>query len=610
MRFLVIVVLFCLTVAGAAFLAKAVLLASVEAELESMAAEALERAGYTDVKVVFDHLDGNLSGYVDRPGEVAKVISLLAASVPAAHWPDPGSSDLAVRPTRSPTILVARGPNSERVKIEGLLSDRDEAARTWLGGRVHAIPGIAAVDNGLSLDPSVLPFGKMAEFASLVTSLFSIPGEAEIALDGGSLKVVGKVPNEGLKSGLIDLAGQLEVGRIVDEIAVKAPDPLQRPSELRLTRNRFGISLSGVLPADADRTPLMEGLRQAVAGGSIVDRIEADPTCTAAPWQGRLPQLLPILLKSLSGEMTAEFSASRIRVNGTAVDAEASEAVVASLEPFRGDAPPYDLLLEIEEVSPATGGAAIELSAVYESGLVTLSGRLSDPAIGKAIKEALEKRLPEVRVKNEIVGGAAEADWCARFPEFFAEVMPRVSSAEFRLREGVLELNGRTVALPDRQIIQNLAVNTVPDTIRVHNLLRHADQPFPKPVLQAVDLTRLAETLKSLAIYFDKSSDLLKVEENAKIASIYDAIKAFGSGVEFVVTGFSDHVGSSTSNEDLSLRRAERVRAELVRLGLPEASFNLDSFEEDVSGLPRSEQWRARRVEVSLKTATPTPPIP
>lgn len=610
MRFLVIVVLFCLTVAGAAFLAKVVLRGSVEAELESMACEALGRAGYTDVKVAFDHLDGHLSGYVDEQEEVAKVISLLAASVPAAHWPDPGSSGLAVRPTRPPRILVARGPSRDRVKIEGILSDRDEAARTLLGGRIHAIPGIAAVDNALGLDPSVLPFGKMAEFASLVTSLFSLPGEAEVALEGGSLRVVGNVPNDGLKSGLIDLARQLEAGRIVDEIAVKAPDILRRPSELRLTRNRFGISLSGVFPADADRTPLMEGLRHGGVEGSIVDRIESDPTCAAASWQGHLPQLLPILLKSLSGEMTAEFSASRIRVSGTAVDGKAREAVLVQLEPFRGAIPPYDLLLEIEEAGAITGGGAPELSAVYEGGLVTLSGRLSDPAIGKAIEAALEKRLPEVRVKNEIVGGGGGGDWCARFPEFFAEVLPRVLSAKFRLREGVLELEGRTVALPDRQIIQNLAVNTVPGTIRVHNLLRHADQPFPKPALQPVDLVRLAETLKPLAIYFDKSSDLLKVDESGKVASLYDAIKAFGSGVEFVVTGYSDHVGSSSGNEELSLRRAERVRAELVRLGLPEALFHLASFEEDVSGLPRSEQWRARRVEVSPKPAQEGPPNP
>jgi len=235
-----------------------------------------------------------------------------------------------------------------------------------------------------------------------------------------------------------------------------------------------------------------------------------------------------------------------------------------------------------------------------------LFGRLSDPAIGAAIQKALSGRLPDVSVKSEIVGGAGEADWFARLPEFFAEVLPRVSTAKFTLSEGILDLEGRTIALPDRQIIQNLAVNTVPGTIRVHNRLLHADQPFPKPALLPEDRTRLAETLKPFAIYFDKASDILKEEEKAKVSSIHEAIQAAGSDVELVVTGFSDNVGNSASNEELSLRRAGNVRAELVRLGLPEASLSLASIEEDVSDVPRSEKWKARRVEVSLKPAKST----
>jgi hypothetical protein len=41
----------------------------------------------------------------------------------------------------------------------------------------------------------------------------------------------------------------------------------------------------------------------------------------------------------------------------------------------------------------------------------------------------------------------------------------------------------------------------------------------------------------------------------------------------------------------------------LVRLGLAEASLSLGAIEEDVSDVPRTEKWKARRVEVSLKPA-------
>lgn len=606
MRFLVIVVLFCLAVAGSAFLAKVGLRGNVEAELESQAISALREAGYTGVKVEFDHLSGKVSGFVDRPEEVAKVFSVLGAKVPTAYWPQPESSDLEIRPTLPPKLSVVREKGSDRAMIEGTLSDDDESARALLGSRIHSLPGIGEVDNSVTLDPMYLPFPKMAEFASLVSGLLAHPGPAEITLEDGVLKMAGTLPNDGLKAGLVDLAGQLGAGRVEDKVEVKVPDTFLRVSELRLTRNRFGITLSGVFPAGSDRAALLTALREAGPSGSVVDRIESDPTCAAAPWQGRLPQVLPALLRGLNGEMTAEFNATQIRVNGSAIDAAARQAVIDHLEPFRAAMPPFELLLEIEESASAATTGAIELSAVYEGGLLVLSGRLSDPAVGVAVQKALKERLPDVSVKNEIAGGAGEADWFVRLPEFFSEVLPRVSTAKITLREGVLDLEGRTVALPDRQIIQNVAVNTVPGSIRVHNRLLHADQPFPKPVLLPEDRTRLAEALKPFAIYFDKASDILKDEEKAKAASIHEAIQAAGTDVELVVTGFSDNVGNSASNEELSLRRAGNVRAELVRLGLREASISLAAVEEDVSDVPRSEKWKARRVEVSLKPAKST----
>jgi hypothetical protein len=185
------------------------------------------------------------------------------------------------------------------------------------------LPGIGVVDNAVTLDPMYLPFPKMAEFASLVSGMLAHPGPVEIALEEGVLKLAGTLPNDGLKAGLVDLAAQLGVDRVEDQVEVKVPDTFLRVSELRVTRNRFGITLSGVFPEGIDRTDLVTALREAGPAGGVVDRIESDPTCAAAPWQGRLAQLLPALLRGLRGEMTAEFNATRIRVTGGAVDAAA-----------------------------------------------------------------------------------------------------------------------------------------------------------------------------------------------------------------------------------------------------------------------------------------------
>jgi outer membrane protein OmpA-like peptidoglycan-associated protein len=606
MRFLVIVVLFFLAVAGAALLAKVGLRGNVEEELRSQAVAALAEAGYTGVEVEFDHLNGKLTGYVDHPGEVAKVFALLGEKVPTAYWPEPATGGIEIRPTLAPKLRVVREEGGSKARIEGVLSDEDEAARALLGSRIHSLAGIAEVDNAVTLDPMYLPFPKMAEFASLVTALFGHPGAAEVELSEGVLTLSGTLPNDGLKAGIADLAAQLGASRIEDRVQVKMPDTFLRVSELRVTRNRFGITLSGVYPAAGDRTDLLAALREAAPGAAVVDRITEDPNCAAAAWQGGLPTILPVLLASLGGEMTAEFNANQIRVSGTAGNAASRQAVVDQLEPFRAARPPFELLLEIADATDASATGDLEFSAVYEGGLLVLTGRVPDPTVGGEIQKSVVARLPEVSVKNSLESGAGEAGWISRLPEFFAEALARVSQATFTLRDGVLDLEGRTIALPDRQIVQNIAVNTVPATVRVQNRLLHADQPFPKPSLLPEDRTRLAEALKPFAVYFDKASDIVKEKERSKIASIAEAIKAAGAGVDLVVTGFSDNVGNSASNEELSLRRAGNVRAELVRLGLAEDSLSLGAVEEDVSRRPRSEAWKSRRVEVSLKPANPT----
>lgn len=596
-------ILFCAALAGSTFLAKVGLRGSVESEMRDQALAVLGDAGFDGVKVGFDHLDAALSGHVDRPEDLPRVVELLKEKVPAANWPDPGACDITVRPTLPPRLLVTRAAGEARVRIEGVLAAGDEAVRTLLGSRLHVLSGVETVDNTVELDPMVLPFTKMAEFASLTSGILANPGAVTVTLEEGELSLAGTLPNDGLKQGFLELASAIGAEKINDSLTVKVPDTFSRVSELRVTRNRFGVTLSGVFPTSAGREQVLSAVKGAVKGLPVTDRIEADPACAAAAWQGRLEVVLPVLLRSLEGEMTAEFSEARIRVSGTAGKAESKAAVLAELEPFRATDPPLDLVVEIELAEGRVSPGLIEWTAVLEGGLLVLQGQLPGSDTAGKIQALLKERLPDLSVKDETrpMEGEAADKLGESLPEFFAESLARVSIAKLQMKGGILDLEGRTVALPDRQIIENLAVNAMPAGIRVQNRLLHADQPFPKPSLLPEERTRLGETLKTYPVYFEKGSDIVTGEERAKVSSLAEAVKAAGSGVELVVTGYSDNIGNSASNEELSLRRAGHVRDELVKLGIGETSMTLAAVEEDVSGIPKSERWKSRRVEVALK---------
>jgi OOP family OmpA-OmpF porin len=601
MRFLVIVVLFGFAVAGSAFLAKVGMRGGVEAELAENAARILAEAGFAEVRVAFDHLEGTLTGTVDRPGDVAKVVELLKKRLPAAHWPEPGATAISIRPTLAPRLKVVRSEGGDAVRIEGVLSALEDSGRSLLGSRIHSLPGVASVDNAIALDPMVLPFPNLAEFISLASGLLVHAGAVEIALNEGDLLLAGTVPNEGLKSSLLELASGIGTVSLDDRIRVKPPATYTRVADLKITRNRFGVVLNGLYPSEAARAELLAVFREVNPSMTVTDRLQIADHCAPAIWQESLRSLVPVLLASLTGELTAEFTADQIRVSGVAPDEGSRRGLLDRLAPLGGMGLKLDVEIHLEAEKAVT---AVELTAVYEGGLLVIKGKLPNPEIVAAIESRIRDRMPELLVKNEVSAAPESAgdEWAGGLVEFFAEALVRVSSGVFTFRDGTLELEGRTVALPDRQWIQNLAVNLLPPRFKIQNHLLHADQPFPKPVLQPEQRTQLAEALKSLPVYFEKNSEVLEEKEKAKVNSIADAVKAVnGAEVSLVVTGFADNKGDAERNQELSLRRAESVRTELIRLGLPEASLEVASKGEDVSGISRSELWKSRRVEVTLK---------
>lgn len=611
MRFLFILFLFGLAVAGSAFYAKVGLRASVEDELKVASERILKSEGYDAVEVAFDHLEGSVTGTVDNPADKAEVIALLRGKVTGAHWAEGIESGLTIRPTLPPRIRIVREEAGGAVKLEGTLAESDESGREMLGSRLHAVPGVSEVDNSIALDPMVLPFHQIAELASLASGLMAHGGPVEVTLAEGVLRPGGEVPNDGVKESLLGIAAQVKAEKLEEAIRVKPITIFTREAELKVTRNRFGITVSGLMPDDASRTAVLGALPAGNPGAALNDRIEVSAQCGPPPWMDGMRSILPVLLEQTQGEMTVEFGGDRLRLSGNVASPEAKDSLLARLAPLGGGEAGLKLETNLLVSSESPQGQKVRLTAVLKEDLLVLGGEVPSTDWVIELESRIKDALPELSIKNElkaVEGGPGEA-WTRGFADFFVEALPRLGSADLRLEEGEFHLVGRTVALPDRQIVQNLAVNMLPPTYKVHNQLLHADQPFPKPALLPEQRTRLAESLKSFPIYFEKNSDELRSEEKAKVASIFAAIKESGATVALSVTGFADNIGNAAQNEALSLRRAESVRAELQRLGVAEADLAVSSKGEDVSRVSRSELWKARRVEVSLQPAD-APPKP
>jgi len=119
----------------------------------------------------------------------------------------------------------------------------------------------------------------------------------------------------------------------------------------------------------------------------------------------------------------------------------------------------------------------------------------------------------------------------------------------------------------------------------------------------AIALQTLPDRPKSFLIYFLEGADELTEKSRFEFEKILLELRGRGAP-DVVVIGHTDRVGSYPYNDNLSLQRAERVRGELVKLGIPGARIRiagrgerepLVSTDDDVP------EPRNRRVEINVR---------
>lgn len=613
MRFVSIIILFCLAIAACSVVAKYWLRGSVEAEMEQCALAVLREGGFPEVTVDFDHLSGKVGGNVLDPEDRKTVLLLLREKVPTAYWAESAEASIAIRPTMPPSLRVVRLTGSDEVTVQGTLSMEDEAARTMLGTRLHALAGIAKVNNLIKLDPKVMLFPKMAEFSSIASGLLAHSEAAEIALQDEVVTLVGSVPNDGLKSGLLDLAAQITGKAALDKIDVSILKSSLAGGDMKMTRNRFGITVSGIINDETSRGTILSLVAEAQPTEAVVDRITVSDERSRSAWQDALPQLLPVLLKNLDGEMTVEFTPTRVRVNGSTAAAENRDKITAVLGAIAAGPSPLEILNEVSLLSEgAAGDKGIDFTATYEADLLILKGSLEGESTFRDIEAKLAGIRSELSVKDELSVSVVRpgSEWVAKLPDFFAEVVGRTKSGVFTFGRDSVELKGRTIEIADRMILQNITVNTVPSSFLVKNDLRHIDEPLPLVPITAEAAAAVNADLKNLPVHFDSGSSIITVEGRGKIAEVVDRLKKANAEYTLVVTGVSDNVGNSATNKELSLARADSVVKELVKLEIPESVIEVTSEVENVSNLPRSQRWKSRRVDFSLKPTSAGSALP
>jgi outer membrane protein OmpA-like peptidoglycan-associated protein len=116
-------------------------------------------------------------------------------------------------------------------------------------------------------------------------------------------------------------------------------------------------------------------------------------------------------------------------------------------------------------------------------------------------------------------------------------------------------------------------------------------------------LSTLPDRPKSFLVYFLEGTDELTEESGVEFGKILSELRE-RSAPDVVVIGHTDRVGNLQYNDNLSLQRAERVRGELVRLGIPEARIRVAGRGEREPLVATDDEVvepRNRRVEINVR---------
>lgn len=187
------------------------------------------------------------------------------------------------------------------------------------------------------------------------------------------------------------------------------------------------------------------------------------------------------------------------------------------------------------------------------------------------------------------LGVAAALAGCASPPREWVVVLP---SADGHAGTVVVTREGTETVLqgPYRSLRTGGAAPFIADEKEVATRFGDALAARPKPP-------------ERFTLYFVNDRDELTRESRAALDAVVATI-GNRPAPEIVLIGHADTTRSHEYNDALSLRRAERVRAELVRIGVPAARIGVEGRGKREPIIPTPDgqaEPRNRRVEVEVR---------
>ena len=164
------------------------------------------------------------------------------------------------------------------------------------------------------------------------------------------------------------------------------------------------------------------------------------------------------------------------------------------------------------------------------------------------------------------------------------------------------DINGSYVATSTRGAVTTTAFSFSPTNYN-NSLLVGVRYNFGRPLPAPAPVAAAPAPARSFLVFFDFGSDQLTARAREIVGQAAQASRS-QQVTRLEVAGHTDTVGSAQYNQGLSLRRANNVAAELVRMGVPREAITTAGFGFSRPLVPTGANVREpqnRRVEIVLR---------
>ena len=112
---------------------------------------------------------------------------------------------------------------------------------------------------------------------------------------------------------------------------------------------------------------------------------------------------------------------------------------------------------------------------------------------------------------------------------------------------------------------------------------------------------QLKASLARLSVYFGTNQEIANFEELRKVTQVHGLLTDADYEGVIVVAGYAESGRNAADNKSLSLRRAESIKRELVKLGVTANRIEVDSLDAANEVRPDQDLGSERGVEIHLR---------